>query len=236
MSKRHPSKMSKRHPSKMSKRHPSKMTKRHPSKMAKQRRHKRRTGKRKRSATGHRYTGRFGDGCGINSVIDGKDKDSACYKPCDLTEKSYDLYCQHVGFSAGGQYTKQSADGKNHYRPRDFEPRKATPTAKETASDAEYEKEFEELAKKNNWTEYVTTNMNTNIDLKKVAKNVVKGVAAATVGAAGLLIDGAACVASSGLGGAGTTGCNLNASKYILGGNTPYFDDVSISRKTRSGL
>ena len=221
------SKMAKRGRSKLAK-NPLKIAKRHPSKMAKAKRHskvQRRLRKRKRSATGHRYSGKFGDGCGINSILDGADTNSACYKPCDLTEKSYDLYCQHIGFSAGGQYTKQSADGKNHYRPRDFEPRKSTPTAKETASDAEYEKAFEALAKKNNWKDYVTTNMNTNIDLTKAAKNLAKGVAAATVGAAGLLVDGVACAASKG------SNCNLKATEFILGGNTPSFDDISVSKR-----
>ena len=181
-----------------------------------------------RSFTRNRYTGKFGDGCGINSVIDGKSSDTACYKPCDLTEKSSDLYCQHVGFSAGGQYTYQSKDGSTHYRPRDFVPRKGNGTDAEKSANVAYETEFENLAKSNGWKEYKTTNMNTNIDLTKVAKNVAKGISAAAVGAVGLLADAAACGSSYG------TACNLTTA-LMKSANVSY-DNVSVTRKETASL
>ena len=179
---------------------------------------KKRTSYRKRSL--RRYSGAWGDGCGTNSIIegsigeDGKSKSkpyaedagdnkktAACYKPCDLTEKSEPLYCTHVGLYAGGQYEYIKSEGKSDkiIRERIPVPRSSKKgfTEKENESIKFHHDKFEQMIHNNGWKKYITQNMNTSgfglanaVDVgKAVAKTAANATATLAVGAAAVLTD-----------------------------------------------
>jgi hypothetical protein len=191
-----------------------------PSLKKRVKRSKKRASHRKRSH--RRYSGAWGDGCGTNSVIEGSIdengkskskpyeedagknmKTAACYKPCDLTEKSEPLYCEHVGISAGGQYEymkRKAGDATNTYiRERIPVPRNSKQgfTEKEKENIQFHHDKFEQMIQKNGWSKYVTQNMNTSgfglanaVDVgKAVAKTAGNAVATVAVGTAAILTD-----------------------------------------------
>lgn len=180
---------------------------------------KKRTSYRKRSS--RRYSGAWGDGCGTNSIIEGSidengkskskpyaedagdnKKTAACYKPCDLTEVSEPLYCEHVGISAGGQYEymkRKAGDATNTYiRERVPVPRSSKQgfTEKEKESIKFHHDKFQQMIQNNGWKKYLTQNINTSgfglantVDVgKAVAKTAANATATLALGTAAVLV------------------------------------------------
>lgn len=165
----------------------------------------------RRTRSHNRYSGAWGDGCGINSIIEGDKtssddkkkfgkvfdkKENACYKPCDLTEISHPYSCEHVGIVPGGQYKYIKNRGAltmdDHMRPRVPVPRGKDFTEKEKQDIEANNKLFQEfVVKAEGWKEFDNTNLDTS-SLNFV--NVAKGVGAVASGAlavAGGVVGGA---------------------------------------------
>ena len=152
--------------------------------------------KRNKYKSARRYSGAFGDGCGIGASVIDDNKAGACYKNCDLTEISHDLYCEHVGLFPGEKYTHKTSDQKldNYFRQREYSPRDSDRMIGDRKSEREKNDVlYNKLVKDNKWERY---DINNSIVNKAV--NAVTGAATAVVkGAAGLIVDGAVCLGST---------------------------------------